>query len=878
MNRFRLSALFLACAVSAVAQNKPEDFPKQPDVPALSPTEQLKKFQLPPGYRLELVLAEPDIKEPVVAVFDGNGRMFVAEMRTYMQDINGTGEITNKSRVSLHWSSKGDGKLDKHTVFADKLLLPRMILPLGPGELLINETDTQDIYLWRDKDGDGVADEKKLWYAGGPRGGNMEHQQSGLIWATDNWLYMTYNSWRLRWQGYDKEPLKESTPGNGGQWGLTQDDWGKPWYVNAGGERGPINFQTHIYYGALNTRDQFVGDFAIVWPLVGLADVQGGPNRFRPEDKTLNHFTATCGAEVFRGDRLPADLRGDLLFSEPVGRLIRRTKIEVKDGVTRLSNPYESVKGEFIRSTDPNFRVVNMNTAPDGTLYMVDMYRGIIQEGNWTREGSYLRKAIQQHGLDKNIAHGRIWRLVHTDFKPGPQPKMDSEKSAELVTHLAHPNGWWRDTAQRTLVIRGDKSVVPALQTMARSNANPLARMHALWTLDGLGALDASLAREKLKDAHPQVRITALRASETLLKAGDKSFEADYAALAKDKDSALAWQALLSASALKLPNARQSLQSAVLNTNAPVALKQLGTLLLAPPTSWGREFSGADKKLLTQGEGIFKELCFACHGFDGRGMQVEGAKPGTTLAPPLAGSARVVSQREAIIHVLLKGLAGPINGKTYEALMVPMESNNDEWIASVASYVRNSLGNKAGMVSVKEVAAVRAAAKIRTQPWTVEELALALPNAPLANRKAWKLTASHNAAALANAIDGTGSTRYDSKIKQAPGMWVQIELPTETAITGLRLDASGSGNDYPRGYKVELSSDGQKWGKAVATGAGKTALTEIRFPSAKTKFIRVTQTGSSPNNFWSIHELDVLSDSKGQITAGKATAKLPNLE
>lgn len=873
MNRLRLSALLLACAVSAFAQNKPEEFPKQPDVPALSPEEQLKKFQLPPGYKLELVLAEPHIKEPVVAVFDGNGRMFVAEMRTYMQDINGTGEITNRSRVSLHWSSKGDGKFDKHTVFADQLKLPRMILPLGPGELLINETDTQDIFLWRDKNGDGVADEKKLWYAGGPRGGNMEHQQSGLIWCTDNWLYTTYNSWRLRWQGYDKEPLKESTPGNGGQWGLTQDDWGKPWYVNAGGERGPLNFQTHIYYAALNTKDQFVGDYASVWPLVGLADVQGGPPRFRPEDKTLNHFTATCGAEVFRGDRLPADLRGDLIFSEPVGRLIRRTKIEVTDGVTRLSNPYESVKGEFIRSTDPNFRVVNMNTAPDGTLYLVDMYRGIIQEGNWTREGSYLRKAIQQHGLDKNFGRGRIWRLVHDGFKPGPQPKMDAEKSADLVAHLAHPNGWWRDTAQRTLAIRADKSVAPALQSMARSHASPLARMHAIWTLDGLGALDAAFAREKLKDAHPQVRIAALRASETLYKAGDKSFEADFAALGKSADADLAWQALLTARALNVPNAKQAITSAVLATNAPPVVVALGKSLLAPPTSWPREFSGADKALLTKGEGIFQELCFACHGFDGRGMTVEGAKPGTTLAPPLSGSPRVAGQREALIHILLKGLAGPINGKTYEALMVPMESNDDAWIAAVGSYVRNSFGNKGGMISVKEVAELRVKSKIRTQPWTVEELIAALPNPPLANRKAWKLTASHNPESLPLAVDGTASTRYDTRKIQTAGMWVQIELPTETALSGVRLDATGSGGDYPRGYTLELSADGKDWGKPVAKAEGKSALTEIKFPTAKAKFLRITQTGSSPGNFWSIHELDILSEGQGKITEGKAMAK-----
>ena len=882
MKTLCLSTLLLALSLPAPAQTKAaakaDDFPPQPPIPALPPQETLKTFKLPPGYHMELVLAEPHIKEPVAAVFDGNGRLFVAEMRTYMQDIDGTGELTNKSRVSLHWSSKGDGGMDKHTVFADNLKLPRMILPLGPGELLINETDTQDIYLWRDKDGDGVADEKKLWYAGGPRGGNMEHQQSGLIWCTDNWLYMTYNAWRLRWQGYDKEPLKENTPGNGGQWGLTQDDWGKPWYVNAGGERGPLNFQTHIYYGALNTKDQFVGDFASVWPLVGLADVQGGYARFRPEDKTLNHFTATCGAEVFRGDRLPTDLRGDLLFSEPVGRLIRRTKIEVKDGVTRLSNPYESVKGEFIRSTDPNFRVVNMNTAPDGTLYLVDMYRGIIQEGNWTREGSYLRKAILQYSLDKNVGRGRIWRLVHDDFKPGPQPKMDAEKSTDLVAHLAHPNGWWRDTAQRTLVIRNDKAVLPALQSMARTHANPLARMHALWTIEGLGALDAALAREKLKDTHPQVRIAALRASETLLKAGDKSFETDYTVLAKGKDIDLAWQALLTANTLKITNSRSLLISSIAATNAPKVFKELGVMLLAPPTSWGKEFSGADKNLLTKGEAVFKELCFACHGFDGRGMPVEGGKPGTTLAPPLAGSPRVVGQREAIIHILLKGLAGPINGKTYEALMVPMESNNDEWIASVASYVRNSFGNKAGMVSVKDVAALRAEAKIRTQPWNVEELAAALPNAPLANRAAWKLTASHNAAALTNAVDGKADTRYDTKKQQEPGMWVQIELPSETAITGVRLDAAGSGNDFPRGYKVELSADGQTWGKPVATGEGKAALTDIKFPTAKTKFIRITQTGSAPGKFWSIHELDVLSDSKGKIVEGKATAKLPTLE
>lgn len=154
----------------------------------LSVEDELKTFQLPEGYRLEPVLADPDIKEPVMCAFDGNGRLFVAEMRTYMQEIDGKNQHTPLSRVSMHYSSKGDGKFDQHTVFIDKLVLPRMILPLADG-LLVGETDTKDLHIYRDTDGDGVADSKILVMKGGGQGGNLEHQPSGLIWGLDNWMY-----------------------------------------------------------------------------------------------------------------------------------------------------------------------------------------------------------------------------------------------------------------------------------------------------------------------------------------------------------------------------------------------------------------------------------------------------------------------------------------------------------------------------------------------------------------------------------------------------------------------------------------------------------------------------------------------------------------
>ncbi len=214
-------------------------------VPILSPEEELKTIQLPEGYKLELVLSDPEIKEPNLCVFDGNGRMYVAEMRTYMQDIDGTDA---KSRVSRHESTKGDGVFDKHTVYLDNIMLPRMVLPLDD-RVLVNVTNTNDITINRDSKHDGVADETSVWYTGGPRGGNLEHQPSGLVWGVDNWIYTTYNSYRIRWNGKDK-PLQEPTASNGGQWGLAQDDYGKMWWSNAGGEKGLWNYQTPIVYAA----------------------------------------------------------------------------------------------------------------------------------------------------------------------------------------------------------------------------------------------------------------------------------------------------------------------------------------------------------------------------------------------------------------------------------------------------------------------------------------------------------------------------------------------------------------------------------------------------------------------------------------------------
>ena len=720
MKRARhLLALFVAGALTrAVA-----------DVPYLTPEEELARFQLPAGYWLELVVSDPVIAEPVAIAFDGNGRMFVAEMRAFMRDLNGTDQRAKTGRISMHWSSKGDGVFDRHSVFIDGLVLPRMILPLADG-LLVGETDSDDLYFYRDTDGDGVADKKELWFAGGPRGGNLEHQPSGLVWCLDNWIYTSYNAYRLRWNGAGCAPLKEPTAPNGGQWGLSQDDHGKQWFIG-GAERGPLNFQQPIVYGAFNVDGQTGPDFSEVWPLVGLADVEGGPMRFRPADKTLNHFTSQCGSDIVRGDRLPADLRGDLLMCEPVGRLIRRAKVEVRDGVTYLRNAHD--KSEFIRSTDPNFRPVNVTTAPDGTLYITDMYRGVVQEAVAIRKGSYLRKVVEQLGLEKNIGRGRIWRLVHESAKPGPPPRMLDETPAQLVAYLEHPNGWWRDTAQKLLILRGPASAttVPALQEMARSNSNHLARLHALWTLEGLDTLDPTLVREKLKDPHPQIRIAAIRVSETLFKKGETSLRAKVQSMTRDADSGVVIQAMMTAKLLDWPDANRTIEN-LIATHPSLGVKEIGRQLLKPPSPYltDDKFTDADKATLALGEVGYKSLCFACHGNEGTGAPAEGALKGTTLAPPLAGSKRVLGHPDQSILVLLHGLTGPVNGRTYVVQMVPMASNSDRWIAAVLSYIRNSFGNHAPFITAADVARVRAATTQRTGPPTVEEVEASAAKSP----------------------------------------------------------------------------------------------------------------------------------------------------
>ena len=701
--------------------NTVPDFTARAPVTAKRPDEQLKDFILPPGYRLELVLSDPVIQEPTAIAFDGNGRMFVVEDRSYMMDADMTGQLDPISRVSLHVDTNNDGVYDKHSVFVDHMVFPRFVVPFGPHTILTKESNAQEVWKYTDTNRDGVADRKELFDTGYGRLANIEGQEAFLTWTLDNWMYSTYNAFRARWTPHGV--IKEPTAPNGGEWGVTQDNDGKIWF-ESGAPGVPVAFQFPIVYGFnvpgnFAIPDQYEPDFRIPWGApVRVADMQGGLGATRMPDGSLKSVTGSAGNDIYRGHRLPPDLVGEYLYGEPVARIVRRIHPEKVDGLTILHNAYPN--NEFIKSLDPLFRPVDVTTAPDGTVYITDMYHGIIQVGNFARPGTYLRQRIEQYALDKIIHFGRIWRLVYDGVKPDRSdairrdlrvPRMNDETPAQLVGHLGHPNGWWRDTAQQLLVLKQDRSVVPSLRAMVRNAARIFSRGFMRCGRSKASARSTQfLSRQMMEDREPRMRIQAIRASETLYKAGDRSLGADYERMTEDPDVDVAIQAMLTMNRWNVANATTAIKAAM-DRNPLRGVQVVANAILNPPATGGGRGGGRGGAAvdpehtarLDRGAQIYNEVCAACHGADALGTP----KPelGTTMAPALAGSPRVAGHRDYIVKAILHGVTGPIDGRTYTDVMIPMGTNDDEWVAAVASYVRANFGNRAGGVTPADVGA-----------------------------------------------------------------------------------------------------------------------------------------------------------------------------
>lgn len=721
---------FLFCLVCILSCSAPEKentdgferkfITANPDPTPLSPEETIKKFQLPPGYRAEVVAHEPMVQEPVGMAWDGNGRLYVVQMNTYMIDANGSNQFEPISRVMRLEDTDGDGKMDKSSIFIDSLVLPRTVLPVGD-EVLVTITNEQHVWSYKDTDGDGVADQKRIVFENNTVDSrNLEHQNGGFLWNLDNWIYPSRDNLRYKYKN-GKLVVDTLVDNMFGQWGLTSDNYGKLYFSEAGPGLPAVQIQQMPAYGSLNIRDQYTEDFTYLWPVIGNVDANVG-EKGRRDDNTLIHFTSGAGQVVFRGDRLPADMLGDYFIPEPVARVIKRGKVHNKDGKIIIEPAYH--EKEWLASADMNFRPINTYTGPDGCFYIVDMYHGIIQESEWTQPGSYVAGKIEELGLDKIRGMGRIYRIVHDNFKPdNTKPNMLNETPAELVKHLGHPNGWWRDMAQQTIIVRNDKSIVPELKKIATEDKNPLARIHAIWTLEGLESLDKQTLVTAFADADANVRKTAVWASELYIDKNDEEIIAQLNKLQSDTSADVKIQLMLSLRTSKTASAQKIVKD-LLASNPNNELMQLSNTIYQDTRTKAeaelariKNLSAADHELVSKGAVHYKQLCSSCHGPDGKGILM-GSNP--MPAPPLVGSARVIGDKIALIQLMLLGLQGPVDGKDYPNTMVPMAHTTDEYLASVLSYIRNSsdLGNKSSVVTVDEVKEVRSFTQYKVEGGT----------------------------------------------------------------------------------------------------------------------------------------------------------------
>lgn len=532
MNRLSIVRLFvpllavLLAPLSALAEdqsiNPPDEIMSKPS-PVLSAEESMKTFQLEEGFEVQLVAAEPLINDPVCMAWDAAGRLWVAEMTTYMADQFAKGEEEPKGNIVILEDTDGDGKMDKRTVFLDEIILPRALAFAKHGLLY---ADYQKLYFVRINPGDKPGAKQVVdpsYSNDGKAKSNVEHQANGLLYGLDNFYYNAKSTRRYLQVGsrFRTDKATDRNPAGGtelrGQWGITQDDDGR---LLTNNNSVPIMYEL-LPPSVTKRNPNFKYKNALVrvsnkvWP----AHPTPGVNRaYQPH--VVNHdtwklkiATATCGPVIYRGMQFPSDYYNNVFVPEPAGNLVKRIVLRTdEDGKPTAKLAYEGK--EFLTSTDERNRFVNAYTGPDGALYLVDMYRGLFQHQTYISD--YLRRQIKARELDKPLGYGRIYRVVH---KASPidhaAPNLSGMDSVQLVELLGHTNAWHRHTAQRLLVQRSDADSVDPLKAMATTSDNPQARIHALWTLSGMRKLEAGTLAAAGNSEDQRVRVQVLRLSES---------------------------------------------------------------------------------------------------------------------------------------------------------------------------------------------------------------------------------------------------------------------------------------------------------------------------------------------------------------------------
>jgi mono/diheme cytochrome c family protein len=742
MNLLVLLASFLAQAGDKPGEPQPPPIVHAPDAPVLSPEKAMESLHVADGLTVELVAAEPMIEDPVCMAFAPDGRLWVVEMRGFMPNVDGQGEEEPIGRVVVLQDSNADGLFDRSTTFMDDIVLPRGVAPLLDGALIIAPPN---LLYARDTDGDGRADDISTVLEGFGGIESPEHAGNGLVRGIDNWHHLSQHNVDIRFRNstIETRPIRVR-----GQWGIGQDASGRLYTT-------PNSIPLLVdllppHYGARNrTMKGSVGAGRRVDTSIAVhpARVNPGVNRgYRDgvlrSDGTLAHFEAACGTSIYVGDDLP-DMTGDAIICEPAGNLVKR-KSFAEGRHDRAIDPLGTT--ELLASTDERFRPVWSVSGPDGAIYIADMYRGILQHRLFVT--TFLRKQILERGLDRPLGMGRIWRITNAHHQRQPIADLTRLTGKELVDHLSHPDGAVRLLAQQVLVERGASEEASAVRSLLGSDIWTT-RLHALWTLEGIGDLPRDVAIVALHDEHPEVRAAAARLLEQWM---DDAIVLEAVASRRNEPVVSVRRQIVAslgeadgepAMALLADLARRwgsdaVVREAVVSGLAGSETQFIDTLTNHPDFDIDSPGLGSLVELLIQTAPLAEEsntvvldaqaraqfdrgaavyaVCAACHQADGMGID--------TQYPPLAGSPIVTGDPEMLAKVLLHGIAGPIaiDGRTFNEVMPAAPVRGIDDLAAVMTFVRNAFGNAAPPVDGEFVRAVRAANRDRTRPWTIGEL------------------------------------------------------------------------------------------------------------------------------------------------------------
>lgn len=537
-----------------------------------SAIESLSTFELPPGFKIELIAAEPLISDPVDMTIDEQGRMYVVEMHGYPLDLNHTG------KVILLTDTDGDGKMDTRTIFADSLTLPTGVMRWKKGIIV---TDAPNVYYFEDTTGDGKADIKKIMLTGFALT-NPQYLVNNPIYGLDNWIYLAHEgreetniypkkfgdsgkdifypndsdgphlpvnaSGRIVRFQPDKNQLEEASGAT--QFGHTFDAWGHHFLVAN---------DNHIFQEVIANRylkrnpEQVIGNATQSLSDHGDA-CEVFPITKNPENQLLTDvgvITSACGIIDYQGGAFPQKFNHDLTFvCEPVSNLIHADRLK-NNGASFIAGRILEQK-DFLASIDAWFRPVNLYIGPDGALYVVDYYREIIEHPEWMSE-----EAVKSGKLYNGIDKGRIYRISAEDASPVTWTKhldLDKATGAQLVEKLADPNIWWRRNAQRLLVDRNDPQTIISLISMAQNQQYPLGHLHALWTLEGMNKLPPSLILLSLSDPVPGMRENAIKLAELHLNE-DSSLINSLLNMENDPDDKVRYQLLCTLGSVNTPEA-----------------------------------------------------------------------------------------------------------------------------------------------------------------------------------------------------------------------------------------------------------------------------------------------------------------------------------